>query len=402
MKLPSDVTALLVRRFQRKHRDWLADAAAGADWPLTVSLEAPTEAAAMKQMEAVRAWINAWRGWRGEGRLEWAERQWRVIGTQRLPVSLTLDAPRQAAAWADEEPRWTRAAQRFAALGARWPQLAPILPAWFPVLADYDEVDFQRLLDVAASLAGSGTSGLYLRQLPLAGVDTKWIEPRTALLADWVGTLRRACGSDQDLYQLCGLRRLPVRLRMRVLDPGLRRLVGGLGDITAPVAEIAQLDLPVQTVLIVENLQSGLALEDMPGTVAVMALGYGVDLLAQVPWIADASCIYWGDIDTHGYAILSRARRHLPRVSSVLMDEATLFRFRDLWGFEDVQCSADDPALLTADERGVYAGLKECRWGRNVRLEQERIDWRIASDIIARAASACQIPSGRSLDLYKP
>jgi hypothetical protein len=141
-------------------------------------------------------------------------------------------------------------------------------------------------------------------------------------------------------------------------------------------------------VLIVENLQSGLALQDTPGTVAVMALGYGVDLLAQLPWVARAHCIYWGDIDTHGFAILSRARQYVPGLVSAMMDEVTLLRFSELWSVENVQ-STDDPALLTPQERAVYAGLREGRWGHGVRLEQERIDWQFASDSLV---AACDIP----------
>ncbi len=67
---------------------------------------------------------------------------------------------------------------------------------------------------------------------------------------------------------------------------------------------------------------TGLAFDDMPGTVVFMALGYSVDLLAHVPWTSTARCLYWGDIDTHGFAILQRARACFPRLESVLMDLA--------------------------------------------------------------------------------
>ncbi|MCL7660007.1 DUF2220 domain-containing protein, partial [Klebsiella pneumoniae] len=48
-------------------------------------------------------------------------------------------------------------------------------------------------------------------------------------------------------------------------------------------------------------------------------------------WIVGARVIYWGDLDSHGFAILNRLRSHLPEVESVLMDEATLLAHRDLW-----------------------------------------------------------------------
>ena len=60
---------------------------------------------------------------------------------------------------------------------------------------------------------------------------------------------------------------------MRLLDPGLRAAVGGLSDIEAPAEEFIALSVPVQRVLIVENLVTGLACESLPGTVVFMRRG---------------------------------------------------------------------------------------------------------------------------------
>jgi hypothetical protein len=131
----------------------------------------------------------------------------------------------------------------------------------------------------------------------------------------------------------------------------------------------------VSHVLIVENLQTGLAIEDLPGTVVLMRLGYGVDVLGRLPWLAKARSIYWGDVDTHGFAILNRARTYLPELESILMDEETLLSNKDLWGEEREQHSAESLPLLSIPELTVYQALKQNRWGQYVRLEQERIAW---------------------------
>ncbi|MBJ7309729.1 DUF3322 domain-containing protein [Rugamonas sp. CCM 8940] len=393
MKLPADVGLLLAKRFASQHRDWLAATAADRHWPQVIALGLPTEQAALRQVEAVRAWAEAWRAWRGPGELRWTERRWKVLGTQSLPDTLTLHEPAQAAMWSGEHERWQRAAARFDLLTARWPALAGRLPRLFGVLADYADADFQRLLDLLAWLLAHPRSGLYPRQLPLAGIDSKWMEQRRGVLVDLLAALREAADQDADFYALSGLRRPPVQLRMRVLDARLRARLGGLGDVTAPVEELARLALPVSVVLIVENLQTGLALADLPGTVAFMGLGYGVDLLAQLPWIAPARGLYWGDIDTHGYAILQRARGHLPGLASVLMDQATLLRCAPLWTDEKVQHGAADLAALTVAESLVYRGLKEQRWRPNLRLEQERIDWDFAWTALSQAVQAAH-PGG--------
>lgn len=371
-------------------RDGGNDDESGAAWPLVIALGLPTEAAALRQPDAVRAWAAAWRAWRGPGTLRWSERRWRVLGTQSLPQQLVLDGPPQVAAWIGELERWTRAEQRQRLLAGRWPRLAPRLPACFAALADYSDDDFERLRLVLEWLAAHPASGLYPRQIPVAGVDSKWMETRKGVLATLAAALLASASLESDFYAVCGLQRAPATARLRVLDPALRALLRGLGDITAPIAQLAALDLPVTTVLIVENLQSGLALPDLPGAVAFVALGYSVDLLGQLPWLRAARGIYWGDIDTHGYAILHRARHHLPQLESILMDEATLHHYAALWGEEGSQHGATDMPLLSAQEQIVYQALKNQRWGQNLRLEQERIPWPAVREALAALLSVRQ------------
>jgi hypothetical protein len=69
------------------------------------------------------------------------------------------------------------------------------------------------------------------------------------------------------------------------------------------------------------------------------------------------------------------------------MDAATLHRHRELWGTEPRQHTTD-LERLTANEREVYAGLREHRWGDRVRLEQERVDWRLAVMTVNRWAGS--------------
>ncbi len=109
-----------------------------------------------------------------------------------------------------------------------------------------------------------------------------------------------------------------------------------------------------------------------------MALGYGVDVLGNIPWLHHARCIYWGDIDTHGFAILNRARTYLPSLKSILMDESTLFSHRDLWVQEKEQSTSSELPLLTKSEYELFLSLKNNSFGQQVRLEQERICWNTA------------------------
>ncbi len=140
----------------------------------------------------------------------------------------------------------------------------------------------------------------------------------------------------------------------------------------------------MSTVFIVENSQTGYAFPEIPSAVVIMGKGYGVEVLGRVPWITNAKCIYWGDIDTHGFAILNRARNYFPNLVSILMDEKTLMRHKELWVCESKQHTSESFPFLNESEQALYTYLKLQTFGQNVRLEQERIDWNYALNEIIK------------------
>lgn len=364
MLLPDAVRALLARRYRTRRSGWLTGE---GQWPMAIPLGCPNEEEAQRQPDAVRAWAAAWRAHQGAGEFMWVERRWRSLGTQSLPERLLLHDSSEVAAWIGESQNWQRAQERYRHLAGRWPERGSRFARCFEVLSEYSDVDIERLEALLGWLDNNPSSNLYPRQLPIAGLDTKWLEPRMSLIADLRG------GADP------GLRPLPYLVRFCILDHSLRRHLGGLSDVSARLDDLGALDLPASRVYIVENLQTGLAFSDEPGAVAFMGLGYGVSSLARLPWVARAQGIYWGDLDTHGFAILDRARACLPGLESALMNEETLLAFRDLWVHEKEQNLASALPMLNTVEQEVYRGLKEQRWGVNVRLEQERIPWNFAA-----------------------
>lgn len=368
---PEDVRGLLAGRFNNQHRGWLLGEGA---WPLGVPLGLPTEKDVAEDPAAVRAWVEAWTARPGPGDVAWEERSWGRLGRQRLPARVSWSTPAQVAEAVGQERRWKTAAQRHARLVAAWPAVEGALARHFDILADYAAADFERLFSMLHWLDRNPSSGRQLRQLPIEGLDTKWIEKRRGLVMDLLHALRAHEG-ERDFHALCGLRRPPHRLRVGLLCPALRRAAGGLRDVEAPADELAALAIAPGSALIVENLETGLALPDIPGCVALMKLGNAVGVLGALPWLAGARAVYWGDIDTHGFAILDRARAVLPGLRSVLMDEATLLAHRALWGEEPVQHPEAALPTLGAAERAVYAGLRTHAWGQKVRLEQERVRW---------------------------
>lgn len=167
-----------------------------------------------------------------------------------------------------------------------------------------------------------------------------------------------------------GLREPAPLVRMRVLDSALS--LGGLSDVSAPVEDLARLQIHPEVVYVFENLATVLAMPGRSGAVALHGGGHRVDLVARLPWAQRVT--YWGDLDSHGFAIVHQLRTRGVEVASVLMDTETLLAHRDLWGHEPEPNTAVFDRL-TPEEQATLHLLSA---HGNVRLEQERIPWEYA------------------------
>ena len=394
MKFPPDVKNFVARKFQRNHQSWLkasvydnkSDKDSNTSWPMDISLNPPTEKQVLQQKEGVNLWLTAWKAWESRHSkqsavsLVWNKRNWRSLGTQNVPEKLVIKSPESAVLLIEKTDEWNRAALHYKILVQQWQVLNDVLAKHYRFLAECNEEDFLRLIETIKWIYNNPKSNLYPRQIPVAGVDSKWLGSHKGLVTELVAVIK---GEDSnDFYKTCGLKPLPQLIRMRILDTQLRSITGGLCDISVPWEEAAELAIKPACIFIVENLQSGLAFNDLPCSLVIMGLGYNVESLGRLPWLCDARCIYWGDIDTHGFAILNRARKYIPELGSILMDKAVLLDYRDLWVKEEKPCAAVELPLLTNDEQELYTSLKTNKWGQNIRLEQERICWDTAWKVI--------------------
>lgn len=377
MLLPDAARAKLRAAWVKQRGTWLREE---AGWPFSIPLRPPTQAQVEQDWGRFDAWLRAWRDTALAGDVDYQSVQWTRLGQQRLPESWRLPDAETVAVVLGEGRRWQQVRRRICEAGKRWPDSLALnvrLPKYFDLLADLPEDEFSRLCDVVDWLRLHPHSKLFLRQLPISGIDSKWIESRRQVVADWLAALREL-PSGTRFDSLSGLRRAPDRIRLRLLDPELRAAVGGLADIAAPIDQVAALQLPVRSVVMVENLDTGLAFGDLPGTVLVMARGYAVDCIERISWLRDLPLLYWGDLDTHGLVILHRLRQYAPQARSILMDEATLLRQRDLdlCGCEPRQHRAQRLSGLALAEQQLYDALKHHQYSpTNLRLEQERIGW---------------------------
>ena len=179
---PADLRAQVQRLWERGDLLRAAVDAGAVAWPLRLSLKAPSAADLSERFEAVRDWVRAVSG-TAQVRIEWRDWNHRVQGAQRLPAAVWIDSLPVALAFIGK----ARQAQRFQAL---WQQTAAVQPAllvWLrkrPLQALDLAERWERLLAVAAWLQAHPRPGVYLRQVDVPGVDSKFIEAHRGVLAE--------------------------------------------------------------------------------------------------------------------------------------------------------------------------------------------------------------------------
>jgi hypothetical protein len=241
---------------------------------------------------------------------------------------------------------------------------------------------WSQLLDVVAWLQAHPRPDIYLRQVDLPGVHSKFIESQRGVLselldltlpADAIDTMASGAAQFARRY---GFRDKPLRVRLRFLDPEHSAWVSGAdADYTISQQAFARLAPDVRHVFITENEINFLAFPPAAGSLVVFGAGYGFEAIARAAWLQQCGLHYWGDIDTHGFAILDQLRAQFPHAQSFLMDHDTLLVHQAQWTLEPQPTQRDLPRLNEA-ERRVYDDL---RWRRlrdePLRLEQERINF---------------------------
>ncbi len=384
---PEDIRAETERLWSRGHLlacvlDKIADGIVepSIQFPYRRRLRGPRADELGSAFETVRNWVQslnaASRTQMGIGfEIEWRDVNTRQLGRNPLPTAWILPSLDDALAQIGRSAE----AEQFAELAAVTSARLPGLVAWIAkkpfALLDHSD-DWERILDVIDWFLAHPKSGVYVRQIDAPGVDTKFIEARKVLISELMEFLLPANAIEnghvagQSFEARYGLKSKPALIRFRLLNSCLA--IASLTDLTVPASEFARLEIGAKRIFIVENEVTFLAFPDVPDSLIIFGAGYGVERLAATRWLACCAVIYWGDIDTHGFAILDRLRAMFPQTKSLLMDRATLLTHRFHWGFEAAPQSAE-LSHLDSEEHALYDDLRYNRLGSGVRLEQERV-----------------------------
>lgn len=333
----------------------------------------------------------------------YTETSHRQLGTQKLPTSIyfeTLDDFTRFAGKKKELEDYRRLAKETISC-------LPKLQKWVvrnSLRLIENKRNWDKIMSVCTYFLSHPAPELYLRQLDIPNVDTKFIENNKSILRDLLDEVLPDSAINRGVtgFSAHGFERRYFLLyeepsiRFRILDKKLAFL--GVGtDISLPAIQFNALNFPCKRVFFTENKTNSLCFPDVDDSIVVFGGGYGISVLKGASWLHDMEIFYWGDIDTHGFSILSQLRGYFPHVHSIMMDIQTLHTFKTQWVEEEEEkrCRAE-LSNITCDEWQVYADLRDNIHGDRVRLEQEKISFTYMRQILQLAlesiakASVCK------------
>jgi hypothetical protein len=382
---PDDVLRTLRRRWASGA--FLTAFASGEPWaPLGLPIRGPGPAELAARFAEAQAWVAGWARADPRIRVEHKRVGGRAIGVNSIPGRAWVDGYDELWALLRAEPE----VRRFTAALDQVKTDMPAVADWMiahpvKVLGLGDQ--WETIALTVRWIDLHHDPGRYLRQIDVPGADTKFIERHRGVLTD---LLDRQLAPDRidaaaprsDFAARYRFRRKPGYVRFRYLAGG-----GPFTELTVRASELAAAPPSATLVYVVENEVTYLAFPPVPGAIVVFGGGYAVAALEEQPWLAGRDLVYWGDLDTHGFSILSRLRRRFPHTRSMLMDRATLLAHRPQWVTEPAPYRAE-LECLTAEESALHRDLATDLLGPSVRLEQERIRFSLVERFLQAVSRA--------------
>ncbi len=342
-------------------------------FPLRLNLKRPSEKEIRSDFESIRKAAKALE--RAEVPLEYQSFRFAALGEQKLPVAVVFETRAVYLEVLGLQERFDAFAAESRVVLDAFGTLRPLLIKK-PKLIESHSGAWRRIVAVCRYLVAHPRPHIYLRELPIEGVDTKFIAAHKKILDLLLTHLLPTEAYDTTITTLSsggfeakyGFLTPPPMIRFRLLDPV--DAIAGQTDLALPKSAFDSLTTEVERIFVVENLATFLAFPYVPKSMVIFGSGYGARYLKDARWVAERPLYYWGDLDSHGFAILSRFRTLFPHTRSVMMDRETADRFAHLAVKEPKEKRYEGEAEgLNEEERVLFDVLRQ----RGFRLEQERI-----------------------------
>lgn len=360
-------------------------------FPFKLKLNKPTNKDITERFHLVQKWVSQ------IAKIDFIEIDWvtvknRIQGDQFMPTAIWIEKIEDVLKVLKKNKEY----QGFLNIIEQTKKQNSRLLTWlakYPFKALVLKDDWQKILLVVNWMVQNPKPNIYLRQVDIPQIHTKFIEQHSSILSELFDivlpeeAINKTFSGGKQFSTRYGFLEKNTGIRFRNLDckrsifPNILQ-----SDVTLDAESFAQLKPEIHRVIIVENETTYLALPEMDDTWAIWGAGYGWQPLAKAKWLEDCEIYYWGDLDTHGLAILDQVRERFPQTTSVLMDQATLLNYPDFWS-QDNKSKKELLSHLTPAELQLYQALQTDQFGQNVRLEQEFIPFSVVGETLKHLLS---------------
>ncbi len=295
----------------------------------------------------------------------------RDAGTQDIPNSVFFESEKDYLSFLNKEQEVNQFKKDFKLILTKYPELKSWIER-FPIKIINSAGLWHDILKVCDYFYLNPKPNLYIRELPIQ-VHTKFIENNEAIIRELLDILisNEINSLEFDFKKRFNLKYDQFLIRVKVLDKNIllkNNLNNSFLDFSLPLDLFEKLNLNVDKVFIVENKMNFLTFPNIENSIIISGSGNGVNILKNSSWLNEKQIYYWGDIDSHGFAILSSFKKYFSNIKSLFMDFKTYDTFKEfeVKGEKTVQETFSN---LTDEELKVFNYVHS----NNLRLEQERI-----------------------------
>lgn len=316
------------------------------------------------------------------------ERNDRNIGKQYFPDEILFETLDDLLKFLCREKEYNRYIYNKEKIITEFPQLIPWVEAKPQKVIEADG-KWNDIIKVCKYFYDNPRPCLFIREIPL-DISTKFIEENSNIISSILDILIEEYinKEEKDFSKRYNLKYDEPLVRIRLLDINTARaLFNGIDDLSIPQSKFAQLDLPCKIVYIVENktnIHTFLTFPPQKDSIAIFGKGFGISILKNTTWLCDKQIIYWGDIDSYGFQILSQMRGYFPQTKSCMMDLETFLEFNEIT-VTGTHSTVKELPNLTCEEHMLFEHLSSLE--KNNRLEQEKIPQSYVHDKIRKLSS---------------
>jgi hypothetical protein len=358
-----------------------------AFFPKRLVFKTPSSKQLSEHFSEVKQWIGDLKSTE-HIRIETKSVQHRVLGQNELPITAWVDDLDSAVAIIGKQKQLQQFVDMVEITNQRAVDLLPWLRQ-FSMKALSFTSEWNQIIDTLDWMKANPNPDIYLRQVDISGIDSKFIELHKGIITTLLEITMPTAGptTNQPFESRYGFKTKPVTIRIRSLDPDINFMGSGNQDISVTLdnldtfSNLSQFNA-VKNLFITENETNFLSFPPTKNSIVVFGSGYGFDGLDKIAWLNRLKVYYWGDIDTHGFAILNQLRSKLPEVRSLLMNRKTFLKYETFWGFEP-KPQINDLDHLNDEEIKIYNDLRDNRFGHQLRLEQERIGFTYLMSVLS-------------------